>query len=389
MTMTTHGPLSRFNVIRESIAVRLRQRPCRKISVVAASDVVTDVNEPSNKDAENVGFCGEPFANKGELLSSLSPLLFSMKLFGLYFEREDQHRRRTGDPDWNQTASTTRPRSNWLRVYATFFVIFMWLEIVRFASVFNQSDHFGAILLMKITVFNWFALLAIFQSSYYFACHTRKLSKVLQTLPVTRGCITGARRTAVFLTALVWITLLANLSVGTYFYFATEGAFDFILTPFVTHINIPEDNVKIVRVIASFSYVLLFPGVFLSHSMNQVLVYIFYNQFKKLKKVLRRELGEQGQFSGDLSLYRRRHQTLSKAVSKVDGFVKFGNVAGFVCHIANIILVLYSFIFYQESRKNARTALTYFFWLVANADGLLFSASAGIIVNHMVRIVRV
>ena len=60
------------------------------------------------------------------------------------------------------------------------------------------------------------------------------------------------------------------------------------------------------------------------------------------------------------------------------------NVAGFVCHICNTILLLYSVLFYPETTKNVMSALAYVFWLVANIHGLLFSASAGIIVNHMV-----
>ena len=85
-------------------------------------------------------------------------------------------------------------------------------------------------------------------------------------------------------------------------------------------------------------------------------------------------------------MFRRRHQTLSRAVSKVDGFVKFGNVAGFVCHIANIILLIYILIFLPQSRNDPISTALYLFWLAGNINGLLFSANAGIIVNHMVRI---
>jgi len=84
-------------------------------------------------------------------------------------------------------------------------------------------------------------------------------------------------------------------------------------------------------------------------------------------------------------MFRRRHQTLSRAVSKVDEFIRLSNVAGFVCHIVNIILLLYSVIFHPESTKAVMSALSFVNWLWANINGLLFSASAGIIVNHMVR----
>jgi len=40
-----------------------------------------------------------------------------------------------------------------------------------------------------------------------------------------------------------------------------------------------------------------------------------------------------------MSLIRRRHQILSRGVSKVDGFVRLSNVGGYICHIANIIVL--------------------------------------------------
>jgi len=116
----------------------------------------------------------------------------------------------------------------------------------------------------------------------------------------------------------------------------------------IIYIYVPEDKMKIPKVVGYLVYVAFYPGVFFAHSMNQVLVYVFYSQFKKLKKNFRRVLGKDGQFTGDLSLFRRRHQTISRAISKLDGFMKISNVAGFVFHIVGIILVLYSFIFYPE-----------------------------------------
>jgi len=307
-----------------------------------------------------------------------------MKLFGLYFHREDRHRRRTDDPEWNPATTTTRTSSTRLRVYATFILILVWINTIRLVSAFNRNDRFGAALMLKNSVFTWFCLAAIFQTAYYYASHTGQLLKILLKLPVTRDCVRKVHRAAVGLTAFVWISLFVHMAAGGYFYFDGDR-YDFMLAPFSTHIDVPEDNMKTARALGYVIFLLIFLGVLLSHSMNQVLVYIFYNQFKKLKRHFRRALDERGQFTGDLSLFRRRHQTLSRAVSKVDGFVKFGNVAGFVCHIANIILLIYILIFQPQATTNFRIAATYCFWLIANVHGLLFSASAGIIVNHMVR----
>ena len=279
--------------------------------MAAATDVIADVSEQSKQDTTvDVGFCEEPFADNGELLSSLAPLLFSMKLFGLYFHRRDRRRRNTDDPEWNQCTirATDVTSSTRLRVYATFILLLVWLNALRFASVFTRSDRFGAVLLMKITTFAFCVLMAIFQTTYYYANHTGQLLKILTTLPVTRDCVRGAHRAAVGLTVLVWITMAGDIIAGAYIFFNSDEEYNFILAPFVTYISVPKDNIRVAKIVGYIGYMLLFAGAFFAQSMNQMLVYIFYSQFKTLKKNFRRSLGEGGRFNGDLSWFRRRHK---------------------------------------------------------------------------------
>jgi len=80
--MTAVPQASRFGLFKASTKARLCRRSCRKVSV-AAADVVVDVTAPSNEDSEDAAFCGDSFAERGELLASLTPLLFSLKLLGL------------------------------------------------------------------------------------------------------------------------------------------------------------------------------------------------------------------------------------------------------------------------------------------------------------------
>jgi len=65
--------------------------------------------------------------------------------------------------------------------------------------------------------------------------------------------------------------------------------------------------------------------------------------------------------------------------------MKFVNVAGFLCHMANIIILIYGLIFYPESTETATSAFINVAVLLANIYGLMSTASAGVIVNHMVR----
>ena len=304
--MTAVRPSPRFNIIRKFSRSRLAQRPSSTVSVVVATDVTADVSEQSNKESVDAGFCGEPFADKGELLSSLSPLLFSMKLFGLYFHRERRHRRHTDDAKWNPAMTATATTSTRLRIYATVVLILIWANVVRLLSVFTRSDKFGALLLTKVSLLSWFGLIAMMYTAYYVASHTGTLFRVLTTVRVTQDCVRGVRRAALALTALCWISIVADTSFGAYVVFNT-GQHDLWFAPFTTYFKVPKDKFTIVKVVFYMAYVSISPSVLHSHAMSLVLVYVFYNQYKKIEKHFSRALGE-GQFYGDLSLFRRRQQ---------------------------------------------------------------------------------
>ena len=250
-----------------------------------AIGVIGDVSESSNRDSMYANFCGEPFADTGELLSSLSPLLFSMKLFGLYFHREDRHRRRTDDPEWNPATTTMRTSSNRWRVYATVMLILAWINAVRFVSAFSKSDH-GSLLLTKVALLAWFGLVAIMHTAYYVANHTGRLLEVLLTTPVTLDCARGARRPVVVLTTVCWLSVVIDVLGMAYLVFSSSygSEYDFLFAPFFTHIDVSEDKITIVRVVGYLVYVHMFPSVFFSHAVSLVLVYVFYNQYEKLEQ---------------------------------------------------------------------------------------------------------
>ena len=299
---------AQFNIIKEFTRKRLTRQPCHKVSVVAPADVNADVSDRPNKDAVDADFAEEPFADSDELLSSLSPLLFSMKVLGLYFHREDRRRRRTEDPEWNPGTATGNSGSTKLRVYASVVLGLLWLNAVRCVLIFTRNDRFGAVLLMKIVVFMWCVLMAILQTTCYCASHTGQLLKILLALPVTRDCLRGAHRAAIFQTAFVWLSVSGFMTVGALIYRSTNEEYNFILAPLVTYIQVSEDKISIAKMIGYSGYVIVFPGVFFAHAMTVVIVYIFHHQFQKLKKTFRRSIGEKGQFNGDLSLFRRRHR---------------------------------------------------------------------------------
>ena len=156
-------------------------------------------------------------------------------------------------------------------------------------------------------VFATLNLTAIMYSACYYASHSGKLNKVLLTLPVTQDCVTSARRTAIVVTATMWIAAVVNLSIVVYTHFTIDGGFDFTIAPFVTYFDVPEGRVTVAKICGCLAFIFLFPGMLIAHGMSLLIVFIFWHQFNKLKRHFRRAVGKRGYFNGDLSLFRRRH----------------------------------------------------------------------------------
>ena len=147
-------------------------------------------------------------------------------------------------------------------------------------------------------------------TAYYIANHTGKLLKVLTTVRITKDCVRGARLAAVGTTAVCWVSTLTFGSTGAYIIFTDEED-DFLFAPFGTHVKLPADQLRIVKVACYLWYTLTFPSVFFSQGMSLVLVYLFYSQYKKLNNNFCRAIGEHGQFRDDLAMFRRRHNAMT------------------------------------------------------------------------------
>ena len=230
----------------------------------------------------------------------------------------------------------------------------------------------------------WFGLATIYQMAYYFASHNGQLPKVLLTLPVTRDCVKKIRHITIGITAYTWAMLVTNIGVTVCLFFVTDGQYDFALAQFVAYIKVPENKIVLARCVGALLYFWPIPCCVFSQVIVLVLVYVFYHQFQQLEQNFRLAIGMGGQFGGNFSIFRRRHQTLSLVVNDVDGFMKFVNVAGFLCHVVVIIVHLYNILFYPDSMATPTSAFINVAILFANVTNLTETASAGIIVNHMV-----
>jgi len=120
--------------------------------------------------------------------------------------------------------------------------------------------------------------------------------------------------------------------------------------------------------------------------MNYIVVSLLYDQFDELNREFGKCIDDRGEFSGNFERFRRRHQAVSRSVGEADRFLMICNVAGFCCQIVNIILVLYSIIFYRKDVVSFGPSgdAVYLFWLATNLFSLSLASGLAVVINRVV-----
>jgi len=82
-----------------------------------------------------------------DLLRCFSPVLSSMRLFGLYF--------RAASPRIHDVSGSTKEvRKTWNvgRIYSAVILVTLWLNAARMLSLFHDLDEFEIILLLRLAM---------------------------------------------------------------------------------------------------------------------------------------------------------------------------------------------------------------------------------------------
>ena len=89
------------------------------------------------------------------IFTSLSPLIFSMKWFGLYFEPDVETDMADGG-----VSRKIRGRNRCQKIYSACVTVVLWLNIIRMATIFTPGDQMGSALFWKLILFLWAVMCA-------------------------------------------------------------------------------------------------------------------------------------------------------------------------------------------------------------------------------------
>ena len=153
-----------------------------------------------------------------KVLKSLSPLINSMRLFGLYFTRHPQ-------PAAEASSGRSLRCQSWnaSRIYATVMLVVAWLNTAKYFIVFNGTETLGLVLFMKTGLISQMLLIAVLYTACYVASHTGSLDRVLHQVTLSTVDMSSKyRRQAMVVTLVCWTLMASNILVYIYPIFINE-----------------------------------------------------------------------------------------------------------------------------------------------------------------------
>jgi len=197
------------------------------------------------------------------VLKSLSPLINSMRLFGLYFSREP----RVGPSATSQLSQeNTRRCQGWTRsrIYATVMLVVIWINAVRCCVIFDNDETLGVDLLLKLCRLLNAVLMVVLQTAYYVASHTGSLDRVFRQVILSKADISPKYSRIVKVVTLVsWIVGATMIML--------------YIHPVITDGQFSDDSMLILfnslRMSKPFTYII--GAVFVALQLQYVAAYVF------------------------------------------------------------------------------------------------------------------
>lgn len=173
------------------------------------------------------------------VLKSLSPLINSMRLFGLYFTRERYVR--VASETMSSQSIRRCQRWNAARIYATFILAVIWLNAARNCMVFNGKETVGADLFKKLVIIPRDLLIAILHTAYYVASHTGSLERVFGQVRLSMADFSSKYTLmAKVMTVVCWTLVTFNVGYYVYPIFNRGYLNDLSVIVFIDTFRIPK-----------------------------------------------------------------------------------------------------------------------------------------------------
>jgi len=200
-------------------------------------------------DTNGVSTAQEQMMQTDSILKSLSPLLNSMRPFGLYFNTR-RSRVISCETTVEQSNQHVGKRRDWnfAQIYASVILVVSWLNTFRYAAMYDGNETLGAVLFLKLAMIPAALMILVFQSVQYIISHKGILDRVFyQTDLSTSELLPNYGRRAKVATVVCWVAITWNLFHYIYQLF-TNGRLDDFFLIFLSK-TLPESGLYVVKAV--------------------------------------------------------------------------------------------------------------------------------------------
>jgi len=135
-------------------------------------------------------------------------------------------------------------------------LVVVWLNAARMLSVFDNTDKFGAVLLLKLAANSHSVFSAFQQTACFVASQTGNLDRVLFAARLSKSDVSRYRRLAITHAILCWVFMLVDVIILLVSMLILESTSNPLVTLFAVHVFVPDQLFIVTEVITGLLFLL-------------------------------------------------------------------------------------------------------------------------------------
>ena len=331
------------------------------------------------------------------LLKSASPLLFTLKILGIY------NLPGRGKEPYAGKNLENSGRNVWSYLSLVVTAI-LWMDVVRASATFTKNDQFGSTTFMKIISLMYILTGALVQTIVLRACKSNALQFALADLSSFQVDARRIRKLSIILTVIFWAIFVSVIMDNVYQMFLFEGPAiisENLIQPFTIYFDLTTEVKIFAKIVTLIPIVLTYASVTGTLCLNLILSFIFQQEFTKLKLELkkltsastldsnnsRQTVSVNGRSTSykliletEFETIRKNHQKLANIVDDVDRFFCLFNGCVIVGLGSCVILSLYNVVTYTD----VAFVFINISYIIGTGVPLCFDTAGAILVNRAV-----
>ena len=307
---------------------------------------------------------------------AFEPLLFSLRVFGLF------HIRKRSTPDKTELPSASK-------IYNWTITALVWLMVIRSFASLRLLHSINSTLLYNLVMTCLLILCGTNAIAFLLVSNNdksvRKFFTGFQRLNKYGGpfmCPVKMKKTIMIGTTICWACIIVNICLTSLITFTTTALDILSSDPFLDAGSVDH---LIIQIVFIFVVMFLTATWIFPSGVELCIAILLYKEFSLFRKSFSSQIADDGRFLGSLEKERCRFVEMCRITAAADDILAPHHGASFACNIISICLLLYSLVYYPSVTQSPALTSAYVFWLFGSFTDMIISCFCGIIVNSAVR----